>query len=419
MKIKDIKTKKPFNSIFDIDKNTLNAIKEHIEENGFDPAFPIILWQDTVIDGNTRLEAGKQAGLSEVPVEIKEFDSEEQALQYAIHNQRDRRNLTNAELLRCIEALGKKSKVGRPKKDENCLVPNNFLGESRKQTAKTLGVGQSIVSNARTILDDANEETKEKVEKGEMSIDQAAKQTRQEKKQKKKQTKTTFNKTNESIDWAKWSWNPITGCEHNCKYCYARDIANRFYEQGFEPTFHEKRLNAPKNTKIPEKEKDTEGIHNVFLVSMGDMLGKWIPDEWIEKILDAVEENDSWNYIILTKNPDKYLEFEWPENCLLGVTTDTQKRLDKAIEVFSKIKEENIKFISCEPLKTEIKIPENSNIDWMIIGGQSKTSKVPEYQPEWDWIESLMCQCKYFDIPYYWKPNLKTRPKMYPKNLKI
>jgi len=40
---------------------------------------------------------------------------------------------------------------------------------------------------------------------------------------------------NDDIEWAKYSWNPVTGCLHNCPYCYARDIAERFYQQKFEP----------------------------------------------------------------------------------------------------------------------------------------------------------------------------------------
>lgn len=34
-----------------------------------------------------------------------------------------------------------------------------------------------------------------------------------------------FNETNDNIEWARWSWNPVTGCLHDCVYCYARDIA--------------------------------------------------------------------------------------------------------------------------------------------------------------------------------------------------
>jgi hypothetical protein len=50
---------------------------------------------------------------------------------------------------------------------------------------------------------------------------------------------------NENIEWALWSWNPVTGCRHNCPYCYARDIANRFYETKFEPALWAGRLGAP------------------------------------------------------------------------------------------------------------------------------------------------------------------------------
>ena len=30
------------------------------------------------------------------------------------------------------------------------------------------------------------------------------------------------------IEWCSHTWNPVTGCLHNCVYCYARDIAWRF-----------------------------------------------------------------------------------------------------------------------------------------------------------------------------------------------
>lgn len=30
------------------------------------------------------------------------------------------------------------------------------------------------------------------------------------------------------IDWCDMSWNPVTGCLHDCPYCYARRVATRF-----------------------------------------------------------------------------------------------------------------------------------------------------------------------------------------------
>ena len=86
-----------------------------------------------------------------------------------------------------------------------------------------------------------------------------------------------FNKTNDNIGWAQWSWNPVTGCKHGCPYCYARDIAMRF-DGHFNPTFRDDRLDAPKNTK-PIVNTPSGG--RVFVCSMADLFGTWVPNEWI------------------------------------------------------------------------------------------------------------------------------------------
>jgi DNA repair photolyase len=43
-------------------------------------------------------------------------------------------------------------------------------------------------------------------------------------------SKKVMNKTNQNIDWASYSWNPVTGCNTGCEYCYARDISIRFWK---------------------------------------------------------------------------------------------------------------------------------------------------------------------------------------------
>ena len=30
------------------------------------------------------------------------------------------------------------------------------------------------------------------------------------------------------IDWCDSTWNPVTGCQHDCEYCYARSLAKRY-----------------------------------------------------------------------------------------------------------------------------------------------------------------------------------------------
>jgi ParB-like chromosome segregation protein Spo0J len=54
------------------------------------------------------LRAAKKAGLIQVPVALKRFDTEDEALEYAIKRQRNRRNLTDREIMKYVEELNKR-----------------------------------------------------------------------------------------------------------------------------------------------------------------------------------------------------------------------------------------------------------------------------------------------------------------------
>jgi len=420
MKISEIKVREPFNQLFTIEDKVLHAIKENIEEHGYDPAFPIILWKDTVIDGHTRLKAAQMVGLEDIPVVKKSFKDELEALEYAVHNQRDRRNLSDAELLKLVEFVDKRKKHGGDRKSERFRNQGDTcpLDRSANLTAKILDTSDRKVKEARTVLDHADDELRKQIERGEKSIHKAAQEIREKKKIEKEATIPTFNLTNENIEWAKWTWNPITGCKHGCKYCYARDIANRFYPHKFEPHFYPERLDAPKDTKIPKSMQEMSGNRNVFVCSMGDLLGDWVPEEWINSVIDSMKKYPDWNYILLTKNPKRYLQFKWPEHCWLGTTTDIQIRAKKASKIFKQLREQqpnNILFFSCEPLMEEIQLSNNAPIDWLIIGGRSKSTGMAAGQPQWKWVEKLLWWTREHNIQVYFKPNLEVRPKEWPR----
>ena len=127
------------------------------------------------------------------------------------------------------------------------------------------------------------------------------------------------------IDWAEMSWNPVTGCRHGCPYCYARRTAHRFdagledhastdglhvleekikgtpYPYGFEPTMHRYRLNQPERQEEPQ---------TVFVCSMADLFGRWVPTSWIVEVLDACRRAPQHRYLFLTKAPERYLELD-------------------------------------------------------------------------------------------------------------
>lgn len=124
------------------------------------------------------------------------------------------------------------------------------------------------------------------------------------------------------IEWADVTWNPVTGCCHDCPYCYARRIAERFgshmetenmieltapeekpdgaiapFPFDFAPTFHRYRLDEPRRVKKPR---------TIFVCSMADLFGEWVPDEWIKAVFDACEAAPRHRYLFLTKNPARY-----------------------------------------------------------------------------------------------------------------
>jgi protein gp37 len=231
-----------------------------------------------------------------------------------------------------------------------------------------------------------------------------------------------FNPTNENIEWARYSWNPITGCLHNCAYCYARDIANRFYSQKFEPAFLPDRLTAPQNTKQRDLGQfdnsiDKMGYRNVFTCSMADLFGKWIPADWIQAVLKSIANNPQWTFLLLTKFPIRMAEFSYPNNVWLGTTVDYQWSVERAEKAFIKIKNsgfDGVCWLSCEPMMEQLTFSSLKMFDWVVMGGSSKSTQTPEYKPPFDDIIHLYNQARNSNCKVYQKTNLIERVREYP-----
>jgi ParB family chromosome partitioning protein len=169
--------------MFPIQEKVLNEIVDDIKEHGFDHTHPIVLWQghkSIVLDGHTRLRAAELCGLYEVPIEFKEFSTEEEALEYTIRCQRNRRNLTDLEIVQCISELDKRKSRGGNRGNQHRKAPKATcvaFGKSADETAKVLGINRGKVEKARAVLDKAPDEIKEAVKSGKMSINKAYNKT--------------------------------------------------------------------------------------------------------------------------------------------------------------------------------------------------------------------------------------------------
>lgn len=245
------------------------------------------------------------------------------------------------------------------------------------------------------------------------------------------------------IDWADASWNPVTGCLHGCAYCYADRMARRFgchmkpeteypvldcpirntdtyaymreagisagtiqpYPYDFTPTFHKYRLKIPQDWKKPR---------NIFVCSMADLFGEWVPDEWIKAVLDACREAPQHRYLFLTKNPTRYDELEEKDiitgkdqNFWLGstVTVETRDLLHYNFGLHT--------FKSCEPMLAPWPPagPPNEKYrgawpEWVIFGAETGNRK-GKVVPEKEWIDNAVKMCRNIGAKVFMKESLR------------
>lgn len=228
-----------------------------------------------------------------------------------------------------------------------------------------------------------------------------------------KPKRTVFNSTTDAVSWARWTWNPVTGCRHGCTFCYARAIAGQtkmqpYYPLAFEPAFHADRLAAPLNTPRPRSTDPRAG--RVFVCSMADLFGKWVPDAWIEQVFTAAMAAPDWEYLFLTKWPARYSMLASLPKAWFGASVIKQADVRRVESNMAGFQTTGIKWLSLEPMLEPIRFSDLSWCDLMVIGAQSATKQpdadVPAFTPPWEWVADVIRQCEQAGVPVYLKENL-------------
>lgn len=221
----------------------------------------------------------------------------------------------------------------------------------------------------------------------------------------------TFNaQENTAIEWAQFSWNPVTGCLHNCPYCYARDIAEstrmaKVYPSGFAPMLRPAMLLAPRMMKVPPEAQQDTRYRNVFTCSMADLFGRWVPARWIEAVFREMRAAPQWNFLCLTKFPKRLRELEIPPNAWMGTTVDLQARVKAAEDAFAHITT-GVRWLSVEPMLEPLRFAHLDRFDWLVIGGASRSTQTPSWHPPFAWIYELVQQADAAGCRVYFKTNL-------------
>ncbi|PAP75075.1 DUF5131 family protein [Rubrivirga marina] len=208
----------------------------------------------------------------------------------------------------------------------------------------------------------------------------------------------TFNNTGKLVGWAMYSTNGSTGCTHRCgrRFCYASDLALKFYPQAFVPTLHPARLDAFDHTPVPDPDRSPEWarewFRSVFYGSMTDIMNGVFPDWWIQAVIDEIAAHPEWHVFVLTKLAGRLGDFVWPPNVMVGVTVTTQSEVRAAAAGLAAVRGGGGKWVSVEPYLGPIDPAPllDAEATFFAVGGQSATRWDGERQPDPAWVRDLV-----------------------------
>lgn len=225
--------------------------------------------------------------------------------------------------------------------------------------------------------------------------------------------------TSTGIEWTDATWNPTTGCTRvssGCDHCYAETLAHRLLSETYRRRLPV--VDTPANRQDPfavriwperlDQPARWREPRRVFVNSMSDLFHVDIPDLFVRRVFEVMNQQDQHTYQVLTKRPARAAAFcqrnrdllrsgRLPGHVWIGTSVENQE-VDYRVRHLREVPA-RVRFLSCEPLLGPLTL-ELGSVHWVIVGGESG----PERRPmDLDWARSIRDQCVRAGVPFFFK----------------
>jgi protein gp37 len=165
------------------------------------------------------------------------------------------------------------------------------------------------------------------------------------------------------------------------------------YQQGFKLTTQPDLIEQPLKWIEPRM---------IFVNSMSDLFHEDIPFDYLTEVFNVMAKAHWHIFQVLTKRSERLAmiasQLKWPANVWMGVSVETQQYTHR-ISHLRKVPSA-IRFLSIEPLLGPITTLDLTQIDWVIVGGESG----PRARPlNIDWVRSIRDRCLNAGVPFFFK----------------
>lgn len=128
-----------------------------------------------------------------------------------------------------------------------------------------------------------------------------------------------LNKVKRGSQMYPWCSHTLTilngACSHSCKYCYVNSL-KRF------PVLAEKYSGPPRLVES-DLQLNLGSGKTIFVCSTGDLFAEAVPDELIGQVLEHLLKFPENVYLLQTKAPARFLDWNFPPKTILGTTVES------------------------------------------------------------------------------------------------